>query len=133
MTLEVSTIWDFPAHEPTAGLSEAPVGASKDNLHARAEESGGVRLGGVGGMNRDFEVRADPEALRKTKAVKRLEHAFVTLAGEVRLAVVECGSEHVSPSPEGVDAGQAESVDVFNGRSLRGAEGESSEWRPAVG
>ena len=49
----------------------------KGNLHPRAEKSRSVGFGRVGGVDGYFNIRANGYALSETKAIKRLEEAFI--------------------------------------------------------
>ena len=51
----------------------------------------------------------------------------------IRLGVIECSAEHVSPASEWMNLSQTDSVDIFDGRSLVGPEGKFSKWRPTIG
>jgi hypothetical protein len=71
-------------------------------------------------MDGDFKIRADVHALSQTKAIKRLEQAFMmfTLAG---YAVVKRRCEHISLTSEWTHVSQTGSFDLFDGGPSAGA------------
>jgi hypothetical protein len=65
-------------------------------------------------MDGDFNVRADAHTLSQSKAIKRLEYAFMMLA-LTGYAVVKRHCEQISSTAEWTHASEADSLDLFNG------------------
>jgi hypothetical protein len=82
-------------------------------------------------MDGDFQVRANVYALRETETIERFEHALMmlTLTG---YAVVVCHCEHVSSPPKWIHASQTDSIDLLNSGPGARAQGNPSEWGPAI-
>src|ERR1700677_3128305 len=105
----------------------------ENNFHSRAQKGRGISPGCVSGMNRDFYIWTNPHASRQTKAIERLENAFMMLTRAARLTIVECHPEHISPASKWTYPGQTDSLNLLNGGPAEGTRGKSSKGCPAAG